>query len=260
MTLIILTSLMLESSYMKKTEKKIVQWIKAKIKSAGAKGLIFGLSGGIDSAVVSALAKKSVGNNHLALMMPCHSLKSSISDARTVIRKVGLRAKKIDLTPIYDCSVKTLGKANKLAKANLKARLRMITLYYYANTLDYLVVGTGNLSELVMGYFTKYGDGGVDILPIADLLKSQVRTLAKSLGIPKAIIEKAPTADLWAGQTDEKEMGITYEQLDEIILCLKKGGKCSVSKAIISRVKKITKNSEHKRIMPEICKIRKAAL
>lgn len=245
---------------MKKTEKKIIKWIKAKIKSTGAKGLIFGLSGGIDSAVVSALAKKAVGNNHLAVMMPCHSSKMSICDARAVIRKLGIKAKKIDLTPVYNCAVKTLGKANKLAKANLKARLRMITLYYHANTLNYLVVGTGNLSELVMGYYTKYGDGGVDILPIADLLKSQVRTLAKSLGIPKAIIEKAPTADLWAGQTDEEEMGITYEQLDEIILYLKKGRKCSVPKAIINKVKKMVKNSEHKRVMPEICKIREATL
>lgn len=240
---------------MKKTEKKIIHWIKAKIKSAGAKGLIFGLSGGIDSAVVSALAKAAAGNNHLALIMPCHSSKSSVSDAMAVIKKLGLKAKKIDLTPVYDCTVKTLGKANNLAKANLKARLRMITLYYHANTLNYLVVGTGNLSELMMGYFTKYGDGGVDILPIADLLKSQVRTLAKTLGIPRAIIEKAPTADLWDGQTDEQEMGLTYEQLDEIVLCMKKGKKCSVPKAIINKVKKMEKISEHKRIMPQICKI-----
>jgi len=240
---------------MKKTEKKIVQWIRGKLRGAGAKGLIFGLGGGIDSAVVAALCVKAAGENHMALMMPCYSSKSSISDARVVSRKLNLKAKKIDLTPTYDCAVKTLGKANKLAMANLKARLRMITLYYHANTLNYLVVGTGNLSELVMGYYTKYGDGGVDILPIADLLKSQVRTLAKSLGIPKTIIEKAPSADLWAGQTDEEEMGITYEQLDEIILCLKKGQKCSQPRAIINKVKKMIKNSEHKRIMPEICKI-----
>ncbi|MCG2713027.1 MAG: NAD(+) synthase [Candidatus Omnitrophica bacterium] len=240
---------------MKKTEKKIVQWIKEKIKSTGAKGLIFGLSGGIDSAVVAALCEKAAGKNHIALMLPCQSSKLSITDAMALVRKLGLRAKKIDLTPIYDCALKTLGKANELAKANLKARLRMITLYYHANNFNYLVVGTGNLSEFVMGYFTKYGDGGVDILPIADLLKSQVRDLAKSLGIPNAIIEKAPTADLWAGQTDEQEMGLTYEQLDKTISFLKKGGKCSVPKGIINKVKKMIKNSEHKRIMPQICKI-----
>lgn len=243
---------------MQKIEKKIVQWIKAKIKSAGAKGLIFGLSGGIDSAVIAALVKKAAGNNHLAVMMPCHSSKLSITDARVLVRKLGLRAKKIDLTPIYDCSVKNLGKADELAKANLKARLRMITLYYHANTLNYLVVGTGNLSELAMGYFTKYGDGGVDILPIADLLKSQVRKLAKTLGIPKSIIEKAPTADLWDGQTDEQEMGLTYKQLDEILRCLKAGRKCSMPAAIINKAKKMMKSSEHKRCMPEICKIKYA--
>ena len=106
-----------------------------------------------------------------------------------------------------------------------------------------------------MGYYTKYGDGGVDILPIADLLKFQVRDLAKAQGVPKQIIEKAPSADLWSGQTDEEEMGITYEQLDEIIPCLKKGTKCSVSKVKINIVKRMMKNSEHKRKMPEICKI-----
>ncbi len=245
---------------MKKTEKKIIQWIKGKVKGAGAKGLIFGLSGGIDSAVVAGLAKKAVGKNHLAIMMPCHSSISSLSDAKKVVSKFKLNAKKIDLSLMYDTALKTFPKGNRLAQANLKARLRMITLYYHANTLNYLVVGTGNLSELVMGYYTKYGDGGVDILPIADLLKSQVRTIAKSLGIPNAIIEKAPSADLWAGQTDEEEMGITYEQLDEIILYLKKGGKCSQTKAKINKVKKMIKSSEHKRIMPEICRIRQGVM
>lgn len=241
---------------MKKIEKKIVQWIKDKIKSSKAKGLIFGLSGGIDSALIAALAKKAAGNNHLAVMMPCHSSKASLTDARKVIKKLGLKSKKIDLTPVYESSIKTLGKANDLSKANLKARLRMITLYYHANTLNYLVVGTGNLSELMMGYFTKYGDGGVDILPIADLLKSQVRELAKTMGIPQAIIDKAPTADLWAGQTDEQEMGLTYDELDEIVHCLRTGKQCLMPKALINKVKKMMKNSDHKRVMPEICKIR----
>ncbi|MCK4994936.1 MAG: NAD+ synthase [Candidatus Omnitrophica bacterium] len=241
---------------MKIVEQKIIQWIKTKVKNAGAKGLIFGLSGGIDSAVIAALAKKAVGNNHLALMMPCHSSKSSITDARVVIKKLGLRSKKVDLTSLYDCFLNTMGKANNLAKANLKARLRMMTLYYHANTLNYLVVGTGNKSELFMGYYTKYGDGGVDILPIADLLKKQVREIARLLGIPRSIIEKAPTADLWSGQTDEEEMGITYKELDEILTSMETGHKCNCSKSKINKVKKSIKLSEHKREMPEICKIK----
>ena len=241
---------------MKRTEQKIIKWINGKMKSAGAKGLIFGLSGGIDSAVVAALCKRAAGVNHLALMLPCHSSNSSITDAKIIVKTQKLKAKKIDLSPVYDLSLKSLGKANKLAKANLKSRLRMLSLYYYANTLNYLVVGTGNLSELVMGYFTKYGDGGVDILPIADLLKSQVRAIAESLGIPKAIIAKAPSADLWQGQTDEQEMGLSYEQLDEIIRCLRTGRKCSVSGEKIKKVKRMMRNSEHKRCMPQICKIK----
>lgn len=240
---------------MKKTEQKIIKWIKTKVKNTGAKGLIFGLSGGIDSAVVAALAKKSVGGTHLAIMMPCHSSKSSITDARAVIRKLGLCSKKIDLTPIYDTALKPMGRANDLAGANLKARLRMMTLYYHANILNYLVVGTGNKSELLMGYYTKYGDGGVDILPIADLLKRQVREMALLLKIPQAIIEKAPSADLWQGQTDEDEMGITYAELDEIIISLETGRKSSCSKAKINKVKRNIKISAHKREMPEICRI-----
>jgi len=240
---------------MKSAEKKIIKWIRGKIKQANAKGLIFGLSGGIDSAVVAALSKKAAGKNHLALMMPCHSSETSILDAKKVVKKLKLNARKIDLSALYDCAIKIYPKGNKLASANLKARLRMITLYFIANTLNYLVVGTGNKSELLMGYYTKYGDGGVDILPIADLLKSEVRVLAKQLGLPKEIIQKAPSADLWAGQTDEAEMEISYEELDEILFCMAKRRKCGLAKDKINKVRKMKEISEHKREMPEICKI-----
>ena len=131
----------------------------------------------------------------------------------------------------------------------------MLTLYYYANQLNYLVVGTGNKSEAVMGYCTKYGDGGVDILPLADLLKTQVRELARDLEIPEAIISKPPSAGLWSGQTDEGEMGITYDDLDRIIVSLKTGQTKGLDSALVKKVKEKMKASEHKRCMPPVFKL-----
>ncbi|MBM3252037.1 MAG: NAD+ synthase, partial [Candidatus Omnitrophica bacterium] len=195
-------------------EKKIIRWIKSQVKRAKAKGLVMGISGGVDSSVVAVLAKKSVGVNLLCLILPCHSLRQDLEDAKSIARKFRLNTKTVDLTKIYDNFIKILPDADAKIKGNLKARLRMVTLYYFANKLNYLVAGTGNKSELYAGYFTKYGDAGVDILPIADIYKSQVRSLANSLGIPERIIAKPPSAGLWQGQTDEGEMGITYDDLD----------------------------------------------
>jgi NAD+ synthase len=134
--------------------------------------------------------------------------------------------------------------------ANLKPRLRMLTLYYFANKLNYLVVGTGNKSELTMGYFTKYGDGGVDILPLGDLLKTEINKLAAELGVPREIIDKPPSAGLWAGQTDEGEMGITYAELDKILSGEPKG----ILQEKIDLVKSREALSRHKRALPDIFK------
>lgn len=237
-------------------EKKIVTWIRKKVKQAGAKGIVFGLSGGVDSAVVAALVKKAVGNNHWALLLPCHSARHALDDAKLVAKKFKLKTKIVNLTSSFEQIRKILPKGNDMALANLKPRLRMITLYYFANNLNYLVCGTGNKSEALVGYFTKYGDGGVDILPIADLLKRDVRSLAKRLGVPEKVINKSPTADLWSGQTDEGEMGLSYNELDCILACMYKGKKCSVSTLKINKVKKMIKSSEHKRRMVEICKVK----
>ena len=234
-------------------KNKIVSWIKLQVKHSGAKGIVLGLSGGIDSAVVAALCKEAVGKNKLlVLFLPCHSNPQDLKDARLVAKELGLKSQLIDLSGVYDCFLKTLPGANALAKSNLKPRLRMSALYYFANKLNYLVCGTGNKSELLVGYFTKYGDGGVDILPIADLFKRQVRTLARELKIPEAVIVKPPTAGLWAGQTDEGEMGITYDELDCILdnMCNKR--KQSVSSAKARKVNMMFKNSEHKRKGAEI--------
>ena len=235
---------------------KIVAWIRKKVKEAGAKGIVLGLSGGIDSAVACALAKEAVGKeNVLGLFMPCHSHSQDLKDAKTAAGKLKIKTRLVDLCGVYNSFLKVLPEASSLALANLRPRLRMATLYYFANKFNYLVCGTGNKSELMAGYFTKYGDGGVDILPIAGLLKKDVRRLAQELGIPKHIITKPPTAGLWPGQTDEGEMGITYNVLDDILYRLEHKQRQAAGKEKVAKVKRMIARSGHKRNMPEICNI-----
>ncbi len=232
--------------------QKLCDWIGDKVTKAKAEGVIFGLSGGLDSAVVAALSIKIFPQNTLAIIIPCHSLEADINDALDFINIFNIPYKIIDLSKIYDSFIHLLNdkekkKSFKLADANIKPRLRMTTLYYFANKLNYLVVGTGNKSELAIGYFTKYGDGGADILPLGNLLKSQIKEVAKYLGIPKKIINKPPSAGLWEGQTDEEEIGINYNQLDKYL----RTGKL-INKIIEKKIQnKITK-SAHKRTTPAI--------
>lgn len=237
-------------------KNKIISWIRKQVKDSGAKGIVMGLSGGVDSTVVAALCKKAVGSkNMLVLFMPCDSNPQDLKDAQLVARLLGLNSKLVDLHGVYKSFLKVLPPAPGLARGNLKPRLRMNALYYFANKLNYLVCGTGNKSELMVGYFTKYGDGGVDILPIADLFKRQVRKLAQELKIPQSIITKPPTAGLWQGQTDEGEMGITYNELDDILdrICHNKKQVSGSSK--VDKIKKMYKNSEHKRKGADICRL-----
>ncbi len=204
--------------------KKLSDWIKDKVLGAGCQGAVLGMSGGVDSSVVAVLCVKAFPKNTLGLIMPCHSSEKDKEHAETVAKKFSIPTRTIVLDDIYDAYLKILpdfkpeASLKQLAQANLKARLRMITLYYTANQLKYLVVGSGNRSELTVGYFTKHGDSGVDILPLGNLVKKEVRELAQFLKIPQEIITKAPSAGLWAGQTDEGEMGFTYEALDNYIL------------------------------------------
>ncbi len=215
-----------------------------------------GLSGGIDSAVVAALVREAIGKDKvLALILPCHSRKQDLEDAKLVAKKLGIRTKIVDLSRIYDNLIKILPKADKLAYANLKPRLRMLTLYYFANKLNYLVCGTGNKSELMVGYFTKHGDGATDILPIGDLLKRDVKKLARQLKILARIINKPPTAGLWPGQTDEGEMGITYLELDDILERLENKKKQILPRKKVDKIKVMIKRSEHKRQGPKVCYI-----
>jgi len=198
--------------------QKLLKHINDYLKSTNKKGIIIGLSGGIDSALVCALCSKAVGKkNVLSLILPCETSENEIKDAKLVAARFKINRQIIDLTPVYEKFIKILPTADRITKGNLKARLRMLTLYYFANKLNYLVAGTGNKSEISVGYFTKYGDGASDFLPIGDLYKSEVRKLSEFAGIPKRIIEKIPTAGFWKKQTDEKELGITYDKLESML-------------------------------------------
>lgn len=221
----------------------ISEWIKEEVKRAGAKGTVFGISGGIDSAVTAALCKKATGDNSLGIIMPCHSLEEDIRHAELAASTLRISFQEIDLGPAFDGMRAILPSGNQIAYANLKPRLRMITLYYFSNLNNYLVVGTGNKSEISLGYFTKYGDGGVDILPLGDLLKEEVRDIARLLEIPAEIIEKAPSAGLWAGQTDELEMGVTYDAIDKYL----SGKKDEVPSDMQEKISAMIAKSAHKR-------------
>jgi NAD+ synthase len=226
---------------------EIVEWIKAKINEAKAKGAVFGMSGGIDSSVIASLAKKAAGDNALGLILPCHSSSLDKEYAHKFASRIGIKTLCIPLDSIYDNLLEILSPGNDLVRGNLKSRLRMNVLYYFANMLNYIVIGTGNKSEIAVGYFTKYGDGSADILPLGGLLKAEVRELAMELDIPEEIIKREPSAGLWEGQTDEGEFGFSYEELDSCLRALDCGKYEGISSEILAKVKRLIKNSEHKR-------------
>ncbi len=246
---------------MEQKTEKIINWIKEKVNEARAKGIVIGLSGGIDSSIVAVLCKKAFPNNIQGVIIPCGSNPLDRKHAEMVAEKYSIPYEVVDLQDVFKTKVRLLEKEEYnpekhrgLAIANIKPRLRMTTLYYFANKFNYLVAGTDNKSEEKIGYFTKYGDGGVDILPIVDLYKREVRELAKHLGIPEEIINKKPSAGLWEGQTDEEEMEISYEELDEILDGLDKNKILSgVEPEKIEKVRKMVACSEHKRKMPPGC-------
>src|SRR5690554_366663 len=188
---------------MKKDLDNLVAWLQESVGKANAKGVVFGLSGGIDSAVVAGIAKKAFPKDSMGVIMPIHSNPRDEADAIIVARALDIDVTSIDLSQVFDTYLKALPfeGENPLAKANLKPRLRMMTLYYFAQEMGYLVCGTSNKSELHVGYFTKHGDSGVDLLPLADFVKEEVFELARLLDIPAEIIEKPPSAGLWENQT-----------------------------------------------------------
>lgn len=237
------------SGDIEKKKDLLVNWIKERVHEAGCDGTVVGLSGGIDSAVCAALSQLALPGKVLGLILPCHSLPRDGEDAILCAEKLGVDYQIVDLSSTYDTLLSSLPGSDKkddLALANMKPRLRMTVLYYYANRMNYLVVGTDNRSELYLGYFTKYGDGGVDITPIGTLVKGEVRELAYELGIPERIITKPPSAGLWEGQEDEEELGLSYEEVDTYILT------GQAKREVKEKIEELRKKNSHKRSLPAI--------
>lgn len=227
---------------------KIVVWLKEQVQRAGKKGLVLGLSGGVDSACVSALAKRAFPDDSLGLIMPCEESSPDVELAIKLADKLNLPIKKIVLDRPYKSLLEILPSTeNKIAKANLKPRLRMLTLYYFANMHNYLVVGTSNKTEIAIGYCTKYGDNGADLLPLGEFYKTELKELAEELGIPKDIILRKPSAGLWSGQFDEDEIGFSYSELDQIIKAIEDANTSSIDKPKLDKVIKMIEKSRHKR-------------
>ena len=247
------------------TDKVIQHFIAEKLRKVGAKGYVLGVSGGLDSAVVLKLAVNAVGKDRvLGLLMPeKDSPKGDTMDAEELCEAEDVRYEVLDISGAVDAFKEAIGgQVDRMPLANIKARCRMILLYHHAGTQSRLVLGTSNKSELLVGYFTKHGDGGADLEPIGDLYKSEVRQLAHVLGIPDKIVKKAPSAGLWKGQTDEGEMGITYERLDAILLGIEQGlpeqdiaRRAETTVREVERVSKMVRMSSHKRKFPAAAKV-----
>ncbi|MHA1689759.1 MAG: NAD+ synthase [Promethearchaeota archaeon] len=243
----------------------IANWIREYVLSANCQGIVVGISGGIDSAVTTALYVKALGiKKILGVGLPCESNPQDLEDSKLVANHLEIPYHVIDLTQTYQKFLESFPdeiKKDPMALANIKPRLRMTTLYYLAQSLGYLVGGTGNKTEILIGYFTKYGDGGVDIEPMGELYKCEVRELARLLNIPEKIIIKPPSAGLWKGQTDEGEIGITYDELDEILYRIEYGFDLDdFNQENVEKVKKMMKNSRHKRNLPPTFKIKKVSV
>ncbi len=238
----------------KELVEKLASWIRDTVLAAGCKGVVIGMSGGIDSSVLAVLCHQAFPQSTLGIFIPCYNSQTEAEHAQAVATQFSIPTRIVRLDSVFDALLKVLpdDKAdpaiNRITKGNLKARLRMLTLYYFTNQLNYMVVGSSNRSELSIGYFTKYGDGGVDIVPLGNLVKGQIRELACFLDIPQQIIDKPPSADLWEGQTDEDELGFSYEELDRYLIT------GEANDELKKKIETMIANNYHKRQPPPVAR------
>jgi NAD+ synthase len=240
--------------------KKIEDFLKTQVEKSNSNGIILGLSGGIDSSVITYLCSRVLKEKTLALVMPDSKIspKEETEDALKIIAKLGIAYKLLDINQIVSEYSKYL-EPNERALGNLRARVRANILYYYANSKNLLVVGSSDKSEFLIGYFTKFGDGSADILPIVSLEKTQIREIAKFLGVPKNIIEKKSSPYLWKGHNAEEEIGVRYEEIDSILFCIfdKKLSiedtvqATGIEKSVVEKINNLYNTSVHKRITSE---------
>ncbi|CAN5509429.1 NAD+ synthase [soil metagenome] len=244
----------------------IAEFIRAQLRQAGFERALLGLSGGIDSAIVAYLVADALGAERLlAVLMPYRtSSPESRADAEEVVRRIGCASELVDISPMVDAYFDADGRrdASTLRRGNLMARTRMMVLYDHSVTWNGLVVGTGNKTETLIGYTTLWGDSASAFNPIGDLYKSQIRQIAADMGMPEEIINKAPSADLWPGQTDEAEVGFSYAEIDRILFRLVDGRRSidevvaeGFERATVERVDRMVAGAEFKRQVPPIAKI-----
>lgn len=248
---------------LEKAKQTIIKFIRQKAKEAGVSGAVVGISGGIDSALIATLAVQALGpENVLGIHLPEAGMtpEADSEDSKALAEWLGIEYQTIDISKILEAFLAAFPEseaADRLAKGNLKARVRMSALYFHANHLNRLVLGTGNKTEILIGYYTKYGDGGVDLEPIGELYKTEVWELARKLGVPKSIINKKPSAGLWSGQTDEADLGMPYETLDKVLRLLEEeqspediAKKIGISKEQIHSIQQRIQKNMHKREGP----------
>lgn len=249
------------------TVKLIEEFIRTRVAEANAKGIIIGLSGGIDSAVVASIAVRALNpKNVFAMFLPSNTTPDADrTDVKNLCSQLQLDLTEINIQSLLDDFAEQIQEGEnpvQLEWANTKPRIRQVIQYFFANRLNYLLCGAGNKSEIMIGYFTKFGDGAVDILPIGDVYKTHVFQLGKFLNMPEKILTKAPSAGLWKGQTDEAEIGMSYIQLDNILYGLERfqtevevSDYLQISVEEVKKVKAMIYQSEHKRRGPIIFKL-----
>jgi NAD+ synthase len=246
------------------TRRLLVEFIRNETGKFGFKRVVLGLSGGLDSALAATLAAEALGpENVVALMLPYKtSSPESEGHARLVIEKLGLPHDKIDITPLADPLIEHYPEMSKLRRGNIMARLRMVCVFDRSMAENALVLGTSNKTETLLGYTTWYGDNAASIQPIADLYKTQVRALARAVGVPQPILDKKPSADLWPGQTDEAEMGLEYDMVDQVLYLLvderldpDRIVARGFSQSLVDKAIRTVMNMQFKRMTPIIAKV-----